>query len=252
MSILTIYCDDSGTHPKSRVAVVAGYLGQITQWRRFEKDWKGLLAEFGVTQMHRAKLEAFQGEFEGWNESRRRLFLRRCHLLMREYTKMPIGIAVIKEQFNSILPREIRDKFGGVYGWCAQECIVAARIWCENHSHDEPIQWVFESGTIGHGQVGAMFQELHLHSEWLIKGWAFQDKSVVPLQAADVLAYEVFKQVENQIVDGGNKYPVRVSFQQIIHEKDERYLNYWGEDELREWLVAHEKDKKKKLLSYNA
>jgi hypothetical protein len=67
----------------------------------------------------------------------------------------------------------------------------------------------------------------------------------VPLQAADVLAYEVFKQVENQIVDqgkkpDGSKRDVRISIKELMRPEDEHYLKYWDMARLREWIADAE------------
>ena len=235
MFVLTIYCDDSGTDHRNRAAVVAGYIGQVRQWEKLEKEWRNLLRDFGVSRMRRADLEAFKGEFKDWDKDRRIRFLKSAHLLIREYTKIPIGSAVIKEDFDAILHANTREQFGGVYGWCIQDCVAAVRKWCEGHHYTAPIQWVFEAGTDGHGQVHKMFAEISERKEWQIAGWSFQNKDIVPLQCADVLAYEMFKQVENQIVDLGTRYPMRKSLLDLVHMDDERYLEYWGKQRLTEW-----------------
>lgn len=51
--------------------------------------------------------------------------------------------------------------FGGVYGWCAHDCLVATRRWYDAQGYRNPVQWIFEAGTIGYGQVHAMFDHLY-------------------------------------------------------------------------------------------
>jgi hypothetical protein len=71
---------------------------------------------------------------------------------------------------------------------------------------------------------------------WHIKGWSFQDKDVLPLQAADVIAYEVFKHVENQILDKGEKRDVRLSMLDLYRPCDENYLKWWSRERLIDWV----------------
>jgi hypothetical protein len=80
-----------------------------------------------------------------------------------------------------------------------------------------------------------MFAEISERKEWQIAGWSFQNKEIVPLQCADVLAYEMFKQVENQIVDHGIYRPMRRSLLDLVHMDDERYLDYWDKRRLTDW-----------------
>lgn len=240
MSMFAIYCDDSGTDEGNRVASVAGFLGKVARWEAFQKQWGRALKEFGIKTMHRADLESFVGEYKGWNGAHRTRFLQRVQPIIREHMTVPIGSAVIKEDFRKIIPKHIQEQFEGVYGWCAHDCLVAVSHWYSHRGYRKPIQWVFEAGTIGHGQVDAMFRELNSNpktrGQYYIKGWSFQDKSIIPLQAADVLAYEVFKQVTNQIVDKGENYGVRFSMKNLIHATDDRYLKYWGKQRLLEWF----------------
>jgi len=59
-----------------------------------------------------------------------------------------------------------------------------------------------------------------------IAGWTFTDKkSVLPLQAADALAYEAAKEMENGVVDG-RKRPIRKSAQDLVRPRDD--LQYWN------------------------
>jgi hypothetical protein len=157
-------------------------------------------------------------------------------------TKVAIGSAVIKEDWESVMPNWVKKSFGGVYGWCAHECIVAVRHWCERpiRRYQHPINWVFECGAEGWTQVAQMLTELAanpaLKKQFRIGSWTFSGKDVIPLQAADTIAYEIFKQVENQILDHGDKHNVRFSMQNLIRPQDSHYLKYWNKERLREWL----------------
>jgi hypothetical protein len=247
MSLLTVYCDESGTDAKNRVACVAGYIGQISEWRKFQQGWSPIPKKrpYRVKIMHRADLETWHGEFtkeRGWDSSRRNAFLNELHPIIKSRTRVAIGTAVIKKDWEEVMPYWLKRFMGGVYGWCAHECIVAVRIWCNRpiRNYQHPINWVFEKGAMGQGQVAAMFTELDQHpvlsKEFRIGSWTFACKDVVPLQAADTLAYEIFKQVENQIVDRGEKHDVRFSVKDLLRPQDLPYLKYWNRERLLEWL----------------
>jgi len=254
MPLLTFYGDDSGTHQHSRTAVVAGYVGQVAAWKRFGRQWNEVLKEFGVKQMHRADLEAFGGEYKrtkGWNEERRKKFLQRLYPIIDGHIKEPIGSAVIVEDFESIVPTDIKNQLGGAYGWCAHHCIAAINVWCTERNYNRPIQYVFEAGTAGHGQVDKMLRELYSNrndrDRFRIRGWSFQDKSMTPLQAADVLAYEGFKQIENQVIDRGQRRE-RISFTHLVSTSD-HHLQYWDRKRLLGWLKDHQQHLRDKSIS---
>jgi len=222
---------------------VAGYLGSTAQWERFNARWKSLLADYGASQMHRADLECFQREFKSWDSSRRTEFVKKAHSIIKKHTYVAVATGVIKADFEQVMPSWVKKLFGGVYGWCANECLVHVGKWCEKRSYRDPINWVFEAGTAGHGQVSDLFEALHEHPEWgprlCIGSWSFEDKSVVPLQAADTIAYEVFKHIENQIIDQG-KRTVRLSVLDLVRPSDESYLKYWDRGRLQKSLLNWE------------
>lgn len=257
MPLLTFYADDSGTHQRSRTVVVAGYVGQVAAWQRFGKEWNEVLREFGVKQMHRADLEAFGGEYKrtkGWNEERRKKFLQRLYPIIKRHTKEPIGSSVVVEDFELTIPETIKTQLGGAYGWCAHHCIAAINVWCAGKNYNRPVQYVFEAGTAGHGQVDKMLRELYSNrsdrERFRIRGWSFQDKNVVPLQAADVLAYEGFKQMENQLHDRGMR-PERISFQHLVSTSDQ-HLQFWDRNRLLGWLEDHQRHVGNKSISVSS
>ncbi len=255
--MLTVYCDDSGTSPEQRTAVAAGYLASDKQWERFSPRWQSLLAKYGISRMHRADLESFVREFKGWNGDRRTELIKKAHAIIRKHIYIALGTGVIKSDYEEVMPRWVKNLFGGVYVWCVNECRVHVGKWCEKrrNPYNGTINWVFEAGTVGHGQVEEMLRNLSRHPEWgqrlRIGEWSFKDKNTVPLQSADIIAYEVFKQIENQIIDQG-KRDVRLSIRHLVRRQDEPYLKYWDKARLERWVQSFEAKGGKELVSASA
>jgi len=92
-----------------------------------------------------------------------------------------------------------------------------------------------------------MFEALQTYAEireaYSVNSYVFSDKTVTRLQAADIIAYEVFKQVENQILDGGHR-KVRFSILDLLPKVDgNRYMTYWDRDRLRQWFSDCEEER---------
>ena len=72
--MFTLYCDDSGTHPKSDVAVAACYVSTVDQWTEFTRNWDeaNRRENFGV--FHMADFVARQDQFAApeWSDRKRR------------------------------------------------------------------------------------------------------------------------------------------------------------------------------------
>lgn len=240
-AMITVYFDDSGTSRNDSVAAVAGYVGAVAQWERFHTEWNNLLREFGVSQMHRADLESFYGEFVGWTPQKRDTLVNKAQRIIKHRTYVGIGNSVIKADFEQIFPPILQKFYGGPYGYCAFLCIARAVRWHGSKKISDPLDWVFEAGTKGSAQfnrlMSALYADPDLRRDFRVNGWAFRSKAVVPLQAADVLAYEMFKHVTNQIVDEG-KRGTRISFNHLIRSHDRDYLEFWPQDRLKEYVES--------------
>jgi hypothetical protein len=151
-AMVVAYLDDSGSSPSNEVIVVAGYLSTVKLWEEFNRKWSKLLTSYNVKIMHRAELEAFQGEFKGWNGERRTEFIQKAHSIIKEHTYVGFGSAIVKQDYEDSVPQNnfIRV-FAGIYGWCCYACMIGIEDWRQRYKHKEPIQVVFEAGTAGHG-----------------------------------------------------------------------------------------------------
>ncbi len=242
--MVTAYLDDSGNR---NLAVVAGYVGSVAQWERYVPEWSKALRAQQVNVVHRASIESFWGEFteeRGWNPERRTAFVKRLHQIIKHRTYTGFGVAVNKADFEAAVPEAMRRLIGGPYGWCAHECIAALRIWSDTCRQHSPIEWIFEAGTPGSGQIGMMMQALYedeqQRRDFLIGGWSFRDKSLTPLQSADVIAYEVFKLAQNEILDGRQR-PVRKSAHDLFRVSDMKLLRYRDKPYLLNWISNWQK-----------
>ena len=82
MAPFTVYFDDSGTHPESNTAVAACYVSTPEKWTRFETEWREIAVKEGFETFHMVDFAAGRGEFEGWDDAKRRHVLGRlCSLI---------------------------------------------------------------------------------------------------------------------------------------------------------------------------
>jgi hypothetical protein len=239
--MITGYFDDSGTGANDSVVAVAGYVGSVSQWQKFDQEWGKLLAQYSVSKMHRAELESGYGEFVGWTREKKNSFIAKAQEIIRKRTYLPIGMSVIKEEFEEVFPNSLKKVYGGAYGFCVILCLTRAKHWFDKVNHREPIDWVFEAGTAGSGQIAhlmnAMYSDSEMRQDLRINGWSFGGKNIQPLQAADIIAYEAFKHVTNQLVAQPRR-DVRISFKHLMRSKDDEHLEHWSKDQMEDY-VSH-------------
>jgi hypothetical protein len=262
MVMLTAYLDESGTHAEASSMVLAGYVATVDQWSEFYREWTALLKAENVHVLHRTDIESFHGEFKrskGWDDTRKLRVLRAAHEIIKKWTEIGRAVAVIQADFDGVMLGVIKRAFGGAYGFLAGQYIVEISKWARDTNQPGPIQYVFEAGAKGRRQVdrmcSLMFEKpprgIIRQRDWRevmrFGGWSFQRKECVrQLQAADFIAYEAYKHMDNRIVGvpgfpakGFPKAKVRDSALDLFRPND--LIEYFDRQRLRTWINENAK-----------
>ena len=235
---LTSYLDESGTHAGSDTIVVAGFLSTPRRWELFELAWRQILNKHGIAFFHMTDFAASREQFEGWDESKRRDCLGGLLEVINHHVIGSVGIVINMSDYHALVSPEAAKYAGGPYGFAASSCMMLFSRVMEATGVLGKIAYVFESGAEGHGQVAEAFNNtlsnpsnreyFHLLS---IKFEPKQD--FVPLQAADILAYELYQHLPTHLGNSSRptRYPLR-ALSQTPHD--------WGQvDPQSLALMAH-------------
>lgn len=193
------YFDESGTHETASHLVVSGFLAPADQWIRFNTAWEQALADHSVpffkAQWWNKHKEHFGGS--GWDDKHRVGFMGRLLTTVKDIDPTPITCAIpMKDYEEIIVPGPVRNRIGSAYTLAAINCIALAGNWARANGYTEPIRYVFDEGH----KNSVEFHLAH-QKEWndpegrtrfLVGGLSFEDeKTLPPLQAADLIAYEM-------------------------------------------------------------
>ncbi len=248
-AVLTVYLDDSGTHGGAEVTAVAGFVSTKLLWDGFRKEWARALRKERIQIFRMSDLENRHGEFKGWSKERTETFRRELFDIIQRRTLAPIGSALINADWEKVMPAHIKAGFGGSYGWCAEDCAHQAYKWAKRTGAPGKLRYIFEKGTVGHGQIAKVFADYASNPRWdafRISGYSFEEKKLMPLQAADLMAYEVYKQMCNQVITW--KRPMRRSLALLLAGKDAIHLQFHNAERLTKLVNAvSELDKQRKL-----
>lgn len=193
--MFTAYVDESGTHPGSDTIALGGYVSNEAGWQAFERDWRWALAQFGLSRFHMVEFAHFRGEFAGWEEERRQACFDLLAKIIKANTLGSVATSFSRADYEATFSVEADRHVGGPYGLAATMTFMALGDVFNKIGAYGSIAYIYEAGAIGAGQVLKTFQEnladagqkhaLRLNS------LDFKSKAdFVPLQAADILAYE--------------------------------------------------------------
>ena len=141
------YFDESGT--SNPTVGVAGYFASVTQWDKFNAEWRKLLSQFGLSEFHRTDIENRHRFVSGWTTEDRNRVVIQAHKIIKKFTYIGVGNAVVKADFEEVFPPILKKFYGGPYGYYAFLCVARARNWHEKIKSQDAIDWVFEAGAKG-------------------------------------------------------------------------------------------------------
>ena len=270
MNVLA-YLDESGTHRGSRAIAVAGFLGRPDAWGAFAFEWTREIEAWGLDTFHMAQFESRRPGYDWPEEVRRARLNRLLEIIdrhvagsvgitfsMEDYDavfppdEIPEG-PNIQELAPGILapgslrpgdpepapvdyrPGELRRKTGGPYGLAATAVMLDAAKIAWALPGERFVDYVFEDGASGRGQLrkvaGDILADEPSRRDMRVSSFAFRSKSEAPLQAADLLAYELHKHLPREL--GQEDRPVRYTLRRLAGMP-----RRWGRldvDELRKW-----------------
>jgi hypothetical protein len=234
LAVYDAYWDESGTGEDDPVLTVAGFLSTPRRWGRFISDWQAALADWELPYFHMSQYVAKGGPYAAWSEAER---VERCTRLVDiivRHCAGSVGLVLPLTVYQGAIRPEVGTYYGGRLGLASHACIVESAGLLDGTMKIKGVRrinHVFEKGAVGQGKVAALWKSeydderrrnyLHLGSI------THADKrEFLPLQAADIMAWELHWQGKNQLADVPKE--VRQSLRRIA-ELPHRWYQFGAE-----------------------
>lgn len=214
--LYSAYLDESGIDKGNDFVAVAGFVSNTSKWNAFSQEWKPLLDEWQIPYFHMTDFENRRSYYSSWSKEERETRLNCLLGIIKKHTFLSVGYVIRKRQFNEIMTDRAKDLCGNAYGLASIGCWYAIRQKVKNV--DGLVDYTMESVNQGSGALLKIHGIQSKFPEWVedtcMHSLSFRDKhTFLPLQAADILAYELFKQAKRQF--GGEKRKPRYPLQQL-------------------------------------
>lgn len=262
---LTAYFDESGdaNDPTRRFMGIAGLCAPEEKWTAFDEKWQAILDDqCGGKWFHMELFAAREGIFKGWDESRRRKLLGALTGAIAESEARPFGAVVSLEAYEYLAKAfpGVEAFWGEPYHLCFQDVTRAAAIQAMEHSWPfkegvEQVAMVYAQqeryGTITSKPGASREQMGRAESLWYsIKDanphfgqWMGAYASARPnnlsfLQAADLFAYELVHEFENQANPARASDSMRWALAHLLPSNSRNFLHkFYGLEQLIELLL---------------
>lgn len=203
MFMLSAYMDETG-HSKDEAQKFVGMAGLIATahyWEEFETKWNKALKDFKIAYFHMKDFANFQGFFEGWSELKRRKLLDRLLTIIDVTYALPFGSIVAMEDYRRLAPR-VQTLFVDPYFLAFGDCVMLSTVLMEPMPPEERIAMVFSEQVEFRNRALKMYEDAKQQlpqARERLKPPIFDDmRKLVPLQGADLVAYEIYKEYERQ------------------------------------------------------
>ena len=210
--VFRFYLDES---ERDGILAVGGYLASAEQWETFESEWGFRLRQAGVSAVHATDFNNRRGEFKDWTVEKQIEFSKYFTAVAEKQTEVAIGRAVELAAFDELLAPTLtqicwtpHNRFTALM-WCVRTCLESLVV---NHSRfirpRDPLAVIFEQGD-GVGEVIDYLRGLQKRCRdprnWSHRITSFADgpKSLMPLQAADLIVHEGMRSVHEKLAPSG-------------------------------------------------
>jgi hypothetical protein len=222
--MLTAYFDDSGTHASSNIVLVAGIFGTEWQLRSLDRLWQKQLehplsgAKQRLRRFHATDCYNSTNEFVGWSRTETDYFSHELRTAIIDSGVSAYGIGIQRKDWDEIITGDVRGFLGDAEGYAITQCYVCALRWGQQNTFDPEMTFVFDNRPSAIQRraktVGDAF-ERHSTNPRVIGCQFGSSYNIRQLQAADLLAWEVYQHATEIYSVGAIQPPKREALQRL-------------------------------------
>jgi hypothetical protein len=197
MMVATAYFDESES---PTACAVVGVASTADRWERFDADWKRMLDKYKIGSLHMKEFAHSKGDFESWkgDEKQRREFILRAIEIISRRCMKAMGIVIGRQAFSNTLGNDqlISGFYSSEYVASSFMCLLLAQKWRDKCGFQLPVDYVFDRGNAKRKGFQQAYDILRIIPAERNKVGSLSfadDASLLPLQAADFIAYEACK-----------------------------------------------------------
>lgn len=202
--MLEAYFDETGHGEDTNVTYlgVAGCLTSVEVWKKVKDKWSAALRSEGLLHFHMNEFAFSTSSFKGWkkDEARRRRIYGALWEIIQAAELIPLGGFVRLEDFKRELAGQVHHVLRDAYFLCYLQCLRFLAQYAESEQVGN-ITTIFDNKKGYIGEALRIYDVLADHFIGKIPPPVFRDMRIfLPLQVADIIAYESKKEFERRLL----------------------------------------------------
>jgi len=229
IAVLQAYFDES--ERQNGLLCVAGYGFMPTHARKFSKEFGAVFGSYGG--FHMKELVAKKKGYKGISDAKREELIKDAVRIVTEHFSFGVAVAVNMHEYDKFAPTRIRG-LSHAYPFLCHCAMMAMVTVAKQRGLNDGMTYIFEAGhsrmAAAKFNVSQMTSTPDLRKFYNYRGHAFLPKSdAVPLQAADLLAWEIGK-FKTETLDSEQR-DIRMSLLRLIAPDSSRYSIHFMQGE---------------------
>jgi len=212
MAAFTVYFDASGSDHDQPCLAVAGFVTDANQWVEFERLWLERLKVDGLSYFHAKEISRVLPE----RSKRDSLYIDLINIISGSGLRQ-FGCCIVNSALAAVITKQDRkDWYLTSYTIAARACAGQVRQWFQSWNASSLPEFIFECGDQGKGALTALLEKddfprpIFKPKKDRVRN-GFVERAAVPLQAADLLAFEFFDLVR-KVENDGHLLRIRPSY----------------------------------------
>jgi hypothetical protein len=216
----TVYADASGQLNTEPCYLIGGWWNSVTNWMDFDKEWKAFLRRHCICYLHQTGSRKKTDYWKKDRVLRDQINIEAVDIIRRSGAVSFVHFTPDDDyrRFVSELPAELQDLDAFVYN--AFRFVLDVRGWCKKRHLSMP-EFVFEEMDNVQHRIGLekVMRDYDLPLPiFREKNAKDRTRSIVALQAADFIAYEVFRGWRDLMNKGHSSRSNIAAFERIEHQ----------------------------------
>lgn len=181
------------------------------------------------------------------------MLARLCNII-KTRTSAAYAFGVSKRDYDDVIPRHtpLRGFCGDIhYTFAVRQLATTIGEWRRKYHRAASMKYIFDhmQGKVtGKGEIMAVMDGAIARSQAQSKvtgvppltGYSFESKStILPLQAADILAWTVFQQLQKKLSGRKPRWEAQAAWDHLSSTRSEFQATFFTREHLEKWVTAY-------------
>jgi hypothetical protein len=196
--LYTAYIDDSGTDPKQEVAIASALVIPASKIQALQVEWDAMRIREVFPSFHMSEFSSptpsEKSHFWGWGTEKHDRVYQQVRDIIMDYGAVTISFAVYKNDYDEVVPLDMRKNAGEFhYTWAVRQMLAALERWRTFFKVSAPFEFIFDhikKGDSSRKEIEDVMEQGEDLSPGVYQNYTFRSRERYPgLQCVDVLGW---------------------------------------------------------------